>query len=192
MDLRLPSTSSSSSGTLLTSIQKVALTWERLLFASGGALAIQKCFYYLLDWCWDYNSFPVLSSNTTLSDPQLGMTLGRSTSTHTIPRVINNTWKRAPGVLLSPDELFKDKFTYCQQQALKWIHNISMASLSREEAYTVYCTMWQTSFEFPLPVTLFTKKQWKTLQRVFTGPFLAKNGNIQKNLLGTSFSPILT
>ena len=36
--------------------------------------------------------------------------------------------------------------------------------------------MWQTSVEFPFPVTLFTKKGCKTLQRVFTGPFLAKMG----------------
>ena len=86
-DLWLTSTSSSSSGTLIYSMQKVAQLWERLLFASGGALAIQKFFYYLVDWCWDHNGFPVLSSNITLSDPQLVMTSVRSTFIHTIPRV---------------------------------------------------------------------------------------------------------
>ena len=39
-DLWLTSTSSSSSRTLISSIQKVAQLWERLLFGSGGALVI--------------------------------------------------------------------------------------------------------------------------------------------------------
>ena len=34
--------------------------------------------------------------------------------------------------------------------------------------------MWCPIFEFPLPVTSLAKKQCKTLQRVFTNPFLAK------------------
>ena len=75
---------------------------------------------------------------------------------------------------LSPDGTFEDKLSHCQQQALKGIHNISIAPLSQEETYTAYCTMWRPSFKIPLPVTSLTKKQCKTLQRVFTCPFLAK------------------
>ena len=104
------------------------------------------------------------------------MTSGRSTSTHTIPRVENNIGRRTLGVRLSPDGSFEDEFSHRHQQALKWIHNISIAPLSREEIYTANCTMWRPSFEFPLPVASFTKLQCKTLQRVFTGPFLAKKG----------------
>ena len=147
-DLWLTSTSSSSGMILIPSMQKVAQLWERLLFASDGALAIQKCFYYLVDWCWDHNGFPVLSSNITSSDPQLVMISGRSTPTHTIPRVENNIGRRTLGVRLSPDRSFEDEFSHCQQQALKWIHNISIAPLSREETYTAYCTMWRPSFDY--------------------------------------------
>ena len=114
-DLWLTSTSSSSSRTLISSMQKVAQLCECLLFTSDRALAIQKCFYYLVDWCWDHNGFPVLSSNTTPSDPQLVMTSGRSISTHTIPRVENSIWKHTLGVHLSPDGSFVDKFSHRQQ-----------------------------------------------------------------------------
>ena len=170
-------------------MQKVAQLWERLLFASGGALAIQKCFYYLVDWCWDHNGFPVLSSIITSSDPQLVMISGRSTSKHTIPRVENNIGRRTLGVRLSPDRSFEDEFSHCQQQAIKGIHSISIAPLSQEETYTAYCTMWRPSFEFPLPVTSFTKKQCKTLQRVFTGPFLAKMGISRTTSRALVFAP---
>ena len=93
------------------------------------------------------------------------------------------------GVHLSPDGTFVDEFSHCQQQALKWIHNISIAPLSREETYTAYFIMWRPSFEFPLPVTLFTKKQCITLQRVFTGPFLAKMGISRTTSWALVFAP---
>ena len=52
----------------------------------------------------------------------------------------------------------------------------SIINLQQEETYTAYCKMWCSGFKFPLPVTSFTKKQCKSLQRVFTSPFLAKMG----------------
>ena len=89
------------------------------------------------------------------SDPQLVTTSGRSTFTHTIPRVENSIGRRILGEYISPDGSFEDEFSHCQQQALKGIHNISIAPLSQEETYTAYCTMWRPSFEFPLPVASF-------------------------------------
>ena len=45
--------------TLVSTMQRVAQVWERLLFASGGALALQKCFYYLVHWKWTPPRVPV-------------------------------------------------------------------------------------------------------------------------------------
>ena len=117
------------------------------------------------------------------------MTSGRSTSRHTIPRVENSIGRRMLGVCISLDGSFEDEFTHRQQQVLKWIHNISIAPLSWGETYTAYCTMWRPSFEFSLPVTSFTKKQCKTLQRVFTGPFLAKMGISRTTSWALVFAP---
>ena len=120
--------------------------FEKSSFSSGSALAIQKCFYYLIVWHWDHNGFPLLSSNITPSDPQPVMTSGRSTSTHTIPRVENNIRRCTLVVWLSPDGSFEHKFSHHQQQALKWIHNISIAPLSWGETNNAYCMIWHPSF----------------------------------------------
>jgi hypothetical protein len=56
-----PSTPTS---TLVSTMQRVAQVWERLLFASGGALALQKCFYCLACWKWIPHGFPFLTSVT--------------------------------------------------------------------------------------------------------------------------------
>ena len=117
------------------------------------------------------------------------MTLGRSTSTNSIPRVKDNIEKRTLGVRLSPGGSFEGKFTHCQQQALKWIRTISIVPLSWEGTYAAYCTMWCPSVKFLLPVTFFTKKQCKTLQWPFTSPFLAKMRTSTATYWALAFAP---
>ena len=39
--------------TLAHTMEAVAQKWECLLFASGGALALKKCFWYLIVWKWE-------------------------------------------------------------------------------------------------------------------------------------------
>ncbi len=39
--------------TLHMNLQQMSQTWERLLYSSGGALKLLKCFYYLLHWEWN-------------------------------------------------------------------------------------------------------------------------------------------
>jgi len=38
---------------LVAIMQEVAQKWERYLFASGGVLALMKCFWYLIYWVWE-------------------------------------------------------------------------------------------------------------------------------------------
>jgi hypothetical protein len=73
--------------TLVSTMQRVAQVWERLLFASSGALALQKYFYYLVYWKWTPLGFPFLNCVTDSPAIPLQMTSGRSTSSTTIHRV---------------------------------------------------------------------------------------------------------
>ena len=59
-------------------MQKVTQHWERLLFESGGALALQKCFYYLMDWHWDKHGCPTLLPNASTTQLHINMTSGHS------------------------------------------------------------------------------------------------------------------
>jgi hypothetical protein len=62
--------------TLVSTMQEMAKVWEHLLFASNGALALQKCFYYLVSWKWTFHSFPFLSCITDSPTTLLQMTSG--------------------------------------------------------------------------------------------------------------------
>ena len=50
---------------MMMEFSRAAQAWERFLFASGGILALHKCFCWLVGWRWE-NGMPVLTSNTYL------------------------------------------------------------------------------------------------------------------------------
>ncbi len=145
-------------------------------FASGGALALSKCFFYLICWKWDTHGNPSLRVNLDDTHVTFPMTSGRSTVISFIDRVECSEGRRTLGVRLTPDGSFTTELTYRITQASKWASNLTQSPLTREEVYTAYCTMWRPSVEYPLPVTSFTKAQCHKLQTSYTGTFLTHMG----------------
>jgi hypothetical protein len=113
---------------------------------------------------------------------------GRSSSSTTIPRVEISIGKCTLGVHLVLDRFFTKEFAHYQEQAITWARNITNNPLTRDKVYTAYCCMWRPSFEYPLPITCFSKQQCCTLQMIFNSPFLSKMGISSK----TSRKLILT
>jgi hypothetical protein len=48
-----PVTPSTHYSTTILQLQHLAQEWEKLLFGTGGALNLQKCFWFLLSWKWN-------------------------------------------------------------------------------------------------------------------------------------------
>ena len=149
---------STPSMTLTSSMQRIAQVWDCLLFASRGALALQKWFYCLVQWWWTPHGFPVMSRTTNSPTTVLQMISGRTTFPTLIPRVETSTGRRTLGVRLVLDGSFSKELAHRQDQALTWVHNIRAYPLIRDKVYMAYCSMWRTSFEYPLPITCFTKQ----------------------------------
>ena len=160
-------------------MQKVAQYWERLLFASGGgALTLQKCFYYLLDWTWDQHGCSTLLPNASASAPALTITMtsGRSLHCSTIPRIECTQGKRSLAVRAAPDGTFLQEFDFRLTQARHWAANISKSPLTRTEVFTDFHSMWRPAIEYPLAVTSFSRDQCLQLQKAYTGTFLSHMG----------------
>ena len=47
--------------TLMEDFKKAAQAWERLLFASGGLLALHKCYWLIIAWKWE-KGLPIMRS----------------------------------------------------------------------------------------------------------------------------------
>jgi hypothetical protein len=70
---------------LIAMAQACAQIWEQLLFSSGGALELKKCFWYLIYWQW-VNGHPKMM--TIIECPGIiALTCGAVPNYTVIPRL---------------------------------------------------------------------------------------------------------
>ena len=63
---------------LTRKLEAMSQTWEKLLFCSGGALELSKCFYYIIYWKW-VDGFPQMLQNSEMQHvPGITLTSGFS------------------------------------------------------------------------------------------------------------------
>ena len=66
-------------------MQDMAQTWERPIFASGGALGYAKCFWWLIDWDWT-DGIPKLR-NIANTPEEISLTSGLSPTSQVITQL---------------------------------------------------------------------------------------------------------
>jgi hypothetical protein len=69
---------------LISRLQEVAQTWEKLLSLSGGKLNLTKCSWYILRWEWT-NGRPFIQKIHP-DDPEIALTQGAKSTPITIKR----------------------------------------------------------------------------------------------------------
>ncbi|KAI2511189.1 hypothetical protein MHU86_3154 [Fragilaria crotonensis] len=91
---------------LVSSLETIAQTWEKLLHFSGGALNLSKCSWYAMIWDWK-NGRPHLRDISS-SDPEVHLTQGSSATPVTIKRQDLTQSTRILGVHQNPIGDFHD------------------------------------------------------------------------------------
>jgi hypothetical protein len=102
---------------IVQDLHALAQEWEQLLYSTGGALNLQKCFWFLISWRWK-NGQAVC--HTTKSYPkELSMTSGSNTSeTETIKRIEPTESYRTLGVWISPKDTITAPLANCVKPPL--------------------------------------------------------------------------
>jgi hypothetical protein len=157
-------------------MQITAQRWERLLYATGGALNHAKCFWYGIEWHFTPAGAPKMVSSTD-DDLHIHLTSGSDTTNPAaIQRVPTSTGKRTLGVRLTPDGNDNDEFAYRIQQASTMNKRVAAAPLGREHIGIGFRAIWRMMIQYPLGATCFTKKQCNSLQAKYLPTFLSKMG----------------
>ncbi len=86
--------------TTIKSLMTMAQHWERLLFSMGGAINMQKSFWYLIAWVWK-KGVPTLATSAT-APGIMELTSGYSSMTSTVPRIEPSDSFHMLGVYISP------------------------------------------------------------------------------------------
>jgi hypothetical protein len=121
---------------IVQNLVTLAQEWERLLYSTGGALSLQKCFWFTLSWRWSKGK-AVLETQET-SPASFHMTSGGQQETTLIPRIEPTTSFRTLGVYLTPRGSSRGSMITLQEAAIQYAATITGTHLSCQEALTSY------------------------------------------------------
>ena len=100
---------------MCTHMQDIAQDFERKLFTTGGALALNKCFWYLISWKWMEDGSATMK---TLEEApgEIYLTKGYDRENpQKIKRKEVNKSERTLGVRLNPTQDMTDEIKYRYQ-----------------------------------------------------------------------------
>jgi len=171
---------------LVNQAQQMAQSWERLLFASGGALEFSKCFAYYIFWDMKEGKHRLKlpneidgcvndESNGTFSGP-IALTYGNDQTRRPIQTESPWIGRRTLGVRIAPGGSWDDEFTYRQQQSHALALRIAGSSLDKAATRLGYRTIVCPRLEFPLTVTQFSQEQCDRISSPVLNACLAKMG----------------
>ena len=152
---------------LLTQVEKETQSWERLLFASGGALELSKCFTYILYWDLSDGKHRLLPCHEIpgcikmdgdFSGP-INLKYGDFQELRPITTVSPWIGRRTLGIRIAPAGNWSDEFTFRRAQSRDLALRIAGSTLNREAARVGYFSMVCPKLEFPLGATQFTQKE---------------------------------
>ena len=152
---------------LLQQAEDTTQAWERLLFASGGALELSKCFAYVLYWDLSEGRHrlirPAEITNCAAEAQHyggpIGLTYGNNNARNLL--VTEDPWvgRRTLGVRIAPAGNWDDEYTHRWSQSRELALQIAGSTMARDTARIGYFTMVCPKLEYPLGVTQFTQKQ---------------------------------
>ncbi len=171
-DLSLSQNDEIDNSVTIQELSTLAQHWERLLFSTGGAINMQKSFWYLMAWVWK-NGEPNLAATTKVPGI-MNLTSGTSTVLHTVPRVDVKDSFRTLGIHLSPSGSQKKQVQILRQHANEYFTNIAPSTLTPEEAHCSYMQYLRPRLIYPLPCSSVTQQQCRHIQAPALAALLPK------------------
>jgi hypothetical protein len=154
---------------LLEDAEKSAQSWERLLFASGGALELTKCFAYIISWdlspskehrMLEPHEIPNCSAEGDHFRGPLSLTYGDiSPVRHLLVTESPRRGRRTLGARVAPAGNWDDEYNFRRKQGNELSLRVAGSALAKETARRGYTTMVCPALEYPLTVTQFSQEQ---------------------------------
>jgi hypothetical protein len=161
---------------LIALMGKTAQQWERLLYATGGALNLMKCFWYGVNWAFTAAGAPKMQKIQE-DDLPISLTSGADhVTTHDISRIEVTKGMCTLGIRLAPDGNENKEFKYRMNEATVMRDRLKGAPLNREQVGIGFRAIWRMKMQYPIGVTCFTHKQCTKLQARYLPTFLSHMG----------------
>lgn len=167
---------------LIRNLEHMAQSWERLLYSSGGALELSKCFYCIVYWKWIKGLPTMLRTDEMAHITPIRLTSGYNLTTgkfgpltdikQTDPHDSNKTL----GIRQATTGDDTDQCSYLRQESIR-IANLALTSnFTKYEAYTAYRFCYIPFVSYSLGTTTLTDHQLHSISGHATGTFLTRMG----------------
>jgi hypothetical protein len=170
---------------LIARLEKVAQTWEHLLFLSGGKLNLAKCSWLIVRWEWT-NGRSVISPVKT-TDRDVRVYQGTNTQDASIiRRTALDESTRMLGVLMNPLGDFGPHIKYMKKKADVFATRILSPRLSASDVSIFHRTTYVPSMRYGLAAVSIDEEELGTVQSRII-PAILKKLNVQalsQHLLG--------
>jgi hypothetical protein len=142
---------------LVSNLQRLAQEWEHLLFSTGGALNLDKCFWFWLAWRWHQGKAKLHTMKTSKHD--LRMTFELNMVATEVKRIEPCSSYRTLGVHITPSGDSKGALKVLLEAALSYCSNIVASKLTRQETLKSYIQYLLLKLRYQPPLLQLTKRE---------------------------------
>ena len=152
--------------------------WAGGLTVTGGELAPEKLWCYLVDFIWTgtkwrYRSIAEMPAEFTLTD--------KDGNRHPLVRLEVSEGRKSLGVYIAVDRNEKAQKKYLIEMARTYAEQIRTSQTTPDTAMYTYKACFLKAIEYSMPVTNFTEKEWNTIMAP------ALKATLNKSAMATNF-----
>jgi hypothetical protein len=154
--------------------QACAQIWEWILYSSGGALELKKCFWYLVHWQW-VNGRPEMAPNVSCPG-MIALASGNVPNYTVIPRLEVWEARRTLGVRPAPDGNFQKEGEFLLNKANQYVTQLSASNLNDMDTFIFHRSTYVPLMTYSLPVKTLDTRVLNKIQRRAVQVILNKLG----------------
>jgi hypothetical protein len=171
-------------------LQRDMILWRELLEASGGKLALEKCFYCCLSWRFDNKGrpYPVPMEDQRRLSPPISIPDGKGQEITIVKKGLNE-WHQTLGCQKTIDGNDKNHAALIQGRSNNFGYAVKNGGLNRIKSTLAYNQMYISSIIYALPARLLPERTMCNIQRYALSKFLSEMGYDRSTLRAILFGP---
>ena len=160
--------------------------WCQSIWATGGLLRPDKCYYYLIGFKWTGSKWSYL----TREDFECRVAIKNQEGEEVVIKRHNpDVAEETLGVHVAVDGNLGKQKTKLTDATRTWTHKIVMSGLFRHEAVLALITTLSRTWQYPLQATTFSPQDCEDIMKPLYSEFLPKMGASQKIPLVFRYGP---
>ena len=144
---------------VLASMQRLINMWGSLIDVTGGALSIEKSWWYMVDYVWTRGKWKATNAGTNLDLVATSPTGERIS----LKRLHAHEASKMLGIFVAPDGNKKALIQDLKTAAITWGANMRSGNSTRQEAWTALNTNISAKLKYPLPACTLNEKECKEI-----------------------------